>query len=221
MERFCKSKSLSSRHRWTGVIRVQLEAENSESLKSIGHKVCNENLNRNTDKSNSTEAKIKFVYLQKFISMDIRWEQRFLNYRKALSKLDKAVNIIDAANAPGKTAKSDDEVDVMKEGLIQRFEYTHELAWKVMKDYTEYQGATSISGSRDATREAFKMELIAQPEGWMDMLASRNATSHTYNSETAEEIFDKIMESYIFLFKAFEEKMESIRSGTQKDIFDQ
>ena len=152
---------------------------------------------------------------------DIRWEQRLSNYRRALNKLDKAVEIIDAANAPGKAKfKSIEEEEIIKEGLIQRFGYTHELAWQGMKDYAEYQGNTSITGSRDATREAFKLGLITQPEEWMDMLASRNLTSHTYNSETAEEIHNKIMGSYIFLFRAFDNKMESIRSGTQKDIFD-
>lgn len=156
------------------------------------------------------------------MSNDIRWEQRFSNYRKALSKLNKAVEIIDAANSPGRVkANSVEEDEILKEGLIQRFEYTHELAWQVMKDYAEYQGTISITGSRDATREGFKMGIITRPEEWMDMLASRNLTSHTYNSETAEEIFDKIMGSYIFLFKGFEQKMETIRSGTQKDIFNQ
>jgi nucleotidyltransferase substrate binding protein (TIGR01987 family) len=131
---------------------------------------------------------------------DIRWEQRFSNYRKALKKLGKAIEIIqDDKN------KNDEDFDaenwnaieeLQKEGLIQRFEYTHELAWNTMKDYSEYQGNTEVKGSRDATREAFKMSLIVKPEIWMSMIKHRNQTSHTYNEETVEEILDEIINSY-------------------------
>ena len=75
---------------------------------------------------------------------DIRWMQRFDNYRKALRLLGQAVEIV------SQRVNEDEAVeDLLKEGLIQRFEYTHELAWKVMKDYAEYQGYTDIRGSRD------------------------------------------------------------------------
>jgi nucleotidyltransferase substrate binding protein (TIGR01987 family) len=89
-----------------------------------------------------------------------------------------------------------------------------------MKDYAEYQGNNNVKGSRDATREAFKMGLVNSAEDWMDMLKSRNDTSHTYNSETADEIYNKVVRIYQPLFIAFEEKMESLRSGTQSEIFD-
>ena len=83
---------------------------------------------------------------------DIRWMQRFDNYRKALRLLGQAVEIV------SQRVNEDEAVeDLLKEGLIQRFEYTHELAWKVMKDYAEYQGYTDIRGSRDAFRKAFEM----------------------------------------------------------------
>ena len=78
---------------------------------------------------------------------DIRWVQRFSNYRKALLQLGKAVAIVSAQKSRGDADK------LMEEGLIQRYEYTHELAWKVMKDYAEYQGLTDIVGSRDAIRQ--------------------------------------------------------------------
>lgn len=105
---------------------------------------------------------------------DIRWEQRFSNYRKALKKLGKAIEIIQ-----NDKNKNDEDFDkeswnaieeLQKEGLIQRFEYTHELAWNTMKDYSEYQGNTEVKGLRDATREAFKMGLIIFPEIWMSMI---------------------------------------------------
>ena len=79
-------------------------------------------------------------------SEDVRWHQRLSNYNKALLQLNKAVEI---ANKRTLT-------DLEQQGLIQSFEFTHELAWNVMKDYFYYQGNTEIRGSRDATREAFK-----------------------------------------------------------------
>ncbi|MGH2645554.1 MAG: nucleotidyltransferase substrate binding protein [Chitinophagaceae bacterium] len=98
---------------------------------------------------------------------DIRWQQRFDNYKKALSQLTKFI-------------KKGDLNELEKQGLIQAFEYTYELAWNVMKDYYEFQGSEKIQGSRDAIRLAFKRGLISDGEGWMKMLDSRTRTSHTY-----------------------------------------
>lgn len=80
---------------------------------------------------------------------------------KALHKLSQAVEYIkDNLNKEGKASEEnnlgDVKSEIIKEGLIQRFEYTHELAWNVMKDYARYQGNSRIEGSRDATREAFQ-----------------------------------------------------------------
>ena len=149
---------------------------------------------------------------------DIRWEQRFSNYRKALKKLTEAIDYvknnlkdheIDIENGNA------DEVleDIVKEGLIQRFEYTYEMAWNVMKDYALYQGNSEISGSRDAIRYAFSSNLISNGDLWMDMIKSRIKTSHTYNEETADEIYLKILNEYYPLFLDFEHVMENKRSG--------
>ncbi|HEY3390628.1 MAG TPA: nucleotidyltransferase substrate binding protein [Prolixibacteraceae bacterium] len=153
---------------------------------------------------------------------DIRWEQRFSNYRKAVEKLGQAVKFIKDKFAEEKVIDRPASVldEVLKEGLIQRFEYTHELAWNVMKDYAEYQGDASIRGSRDATREAFKMSLVNNGEVWMDMIKSRNETSHTYNEETAEEIFLKIIEEYYPAFDEFTKVMRNLQSREQADIFE-
>ena len=86
---------------------------------------------------------------------DVRWLQRFANYRKALAKLSKAVEIVSS-----KMEEDEDRDELMEEGLIQRYEYTHELAWKVMKDYAEYQGITGLNGSRDAIRQTLQFGLI-------------------------------------------------------------
>lgn len=139
---------------------------------------------------------------------DVRWEQRFSNFVKALNKLKQAVVYIQ--DKDGNERENEELVldEMLKEGLIQRFEYTHELAWNVMKDYAKFQGNSSIGGSRDATREAFQLQLISNGKVWMEMIGSRNKTSHTYNEETAEEIFRKILNEYYPAFLEFHKNME-------------
>ena len=139
----------------------------------------------------------------------IRWEQRFSNFKKALSKLTEVVKT--------KTLESLSELE--QEGLIQRFEYTHELAWNVMKDYFEYQGNSTITGSRDAIREAFNKKLITNGEMWMETVKSRNKTSHTYNQEIAKNIANDILNHYYKLFTDFEIRMEKIQTDNKKDLF--
>ena len=114
---------------------------------------------------------------------DIRWIQRFQNYRQALSRLTAAVKL------SGERPLSELE----QPGLIQGFEYTHELGWNVLKDYLEAQGFVSIIGSKGATRGAFKNGLVEDGEAWMDMIKARNLTSHTYKTEVAEEIVKDIL----------------------------
>ncbi len=154
---------------------------------------------------------------------DIRWEQRFSNYVKALDKLTQAVEYIKKSMTDEDHAENEDWNDILddiiKEGLIQRFEYTHELAWNVMKDYATYQGNPNVGGSRDATREAFQLQLISDGKLWMDMIGSRNKTSHTYNEETADEIYSKILNDYYPAFLEFKKKMDVKRSGEQGNIF--
>jgi len=154
------------------------------------------------------------------MAQDIRWQQRFSNYKKALRKLNIAVERITEETEDGDESDIDEDLEeILKEGLIKRFEYTQELAWNLMKDYAEYQGNTSLTGSRDAIRAAFQMNLIANASDWMDMLISRNLTSHTYNSDTADEIHEKIVEIYVHLFNAFETKMNELLHGSQLDLF--
>ncbi len=131
---------------------------------------------------------------------DVRWIQRLSNYNKALSQFVEAVNL----------ALSKELSNLEKQGLIQAFEFTHELAWNVMKDFLEARGNKAIYGSRDATREAFQTELITKGDIWMDMIKSRNKTSHTYNEETANEIFTKIIEEYYRVFVSFQKVMQEL-----------
>jgi nucleotidyltransferase substrate binding protein (TIGR01987 family) len=131
---------------------------------------------------------------------DIRWLQRLSNYRRTLSQLKKFIDKGDLS-------------ELEQQGLIKAFEFTHELAWNVLKDYFEYQGNSNINGSRDATREAFQHQLISDGETWMGMIKSRNQSVHTYNKETADEISGLIVARYFALFVALEAKMSELSNG--------
>jgi nucleotidyltransferase substrate binding protein (TIGR01987 family) len=136
---------------------------------------------------------------------DIRWEQRFSNYKKALSQLQKFID-------KGELSELEEQ------GLVKAFEYTYELAWNTLKDFLEYRGQTGIYGSRDAIRKAFELDLINDGESWMDMLESRNQTSHTYNEETAEEICRAVVKVYYPLFKQLKAKLESLQSDSGNEV---
>ena len=128
--------------------------------------------------------------------LDVRWKQRFDNLTKAYQELQDAVKLADTKSL----------TKLEKQGVIQGFEYTHELAWNVLKDYLEeYGGHTNLVGSKDTTREAFKRGLVTDGETWMLMINSRNLTSHTYNQDLAETVFKNIVEQF---YPAFKELME-------------
>ncbi|KQS33841.1 nucleotidyltransferase substrate binding protein [Dyadobacter sp. Leaf189] len=136
---------------------------------------------------------------------DIRWEQRFENYKRALAKLGEAVQLDSMRELS----------ELEKQGTIQAFEYTHELAWKVMQDFFIYQGNSEIRGSRDATRQAFSANLITDGDHWMEMIKNRNLTSHTYNEVISEEIYKNIVSEFYPLFVAFQETMEAIKANEE------
>jgi nucleotidyltransferase substrate binding protein (TIGR01987 family) len=128
---------------------------------------------------------------------DIRWQQRFDSYQKAVSQLTKFID-------------KGDLNELEEQGLIQAFEYTYELGWNLLKDYLLYQGNPTIFGSRDAIREAFTLGLVADGEGWMKMLQDRNRTTHTYNEEVAAAIAANIRQIYFGLFVALREQFERL-----------
>jgi nucleotidyltransferase substrate binding protein (TIGR01987 family) len=134
---------------------------------------------------------------------DIRWKQRYKHFMQAFSQLEKAALL----------ARQRPLSELEQQGLIQSFEYTHELAWNVLKDFLEDQGLKNLYASKDSTREAFKRGLIQNGEVWMDMIKSRNISSHTYNQDIAREIAEKIIENYVPEFSRLIETMEVRSSG--------
>jgi len=136
-----------------------------------------------------------------------RWVRRFDNYTRAFIQLEKGV----------KLAEERELSDIEKEGVIQRFEYTQELAWNVIRDFYKEQGETGIQGSRDAFRMAFERGLVTQGSALMKTIKSRNATSHTYDENTADEIFTDIVDLYYSAFlelkQVFEQQIQ-LRQST-------
>ncbi len=132
---------------------------------------------------------------------DIRWHQRLDNFIKAQAQLSAAVEI--SQQRPLSSLE--------KQGLIQAFEFTHELSWNVIKDYFEFQGIVGINGPRDAVREAFQKGLIESGDDWVEMIKSHNKTSHTYNLAVADEIVEKILKTYHSAFGRFQSKMASLK----------
>ncbi len=113
---------------------------------------------------------------------DIRWQQRFVNYKKAYTLLAEAIRI-------------DSPSDTERAGLIQFFEMSFELAWKLLKDYLEGEGFI-IKSPRGAIKQAFQSGLISDGHPWMNALQDRNLTAHTYDESTALEVEKQIREVY-------------------------
>jgi nucleotidyltransferase substrate binding protein (TIGR01987 family) len=114
---------------------------------------------------------------------EIRWKQRFQNFEKAFLQFDEAVSTIEKLSV------------LEKEGLIQRFEYTFELAWKTLKDFLESQ-EVEAKFPREVIKKGFQYEIISDGELWMEMLEKRNLIAHTYD----EEIFEKAVSQVVNLF---------------------
>uniref|UniRef100_A0A7C3E3J1 Nucleotidyltransferase n=1 Tax=Gracilinema caldarium TaxID=215591 RepID=A0A7C3E3J1_9SPIR len=134
------------------------------------------------------------------MTADIRWLQRFNNYKKALTQLNNAVEL----------SKVRELSLLEKQGLIQAFEFTHELAWNMLKDYLEYQGNLEIRGSRDAIREAFKVGLIEDGMEWMETIRARNVTSHAYDEEFVQNALELIVNQFSALFNKLEQVFEHL-----------
>ena len=131
-------------------------------------------------------------------NQDIRWKQRFQNFENAF------ISFKEAVEEQGNTTN-----ELIKAGIIQRFEFTHELSWKVMKDFLIFEGIQNIIGSRSAVREALNKDLIKNGEIWMDMIETRNITVDAYDEEILNKEFFKIVNEYFELLFEFYTKMKS------------
>jgi nucleotidyltransferase substrate binding protein (TIGR01987 family) len=121
--------------------------------------------------------------------METRWVQRFENYKQALSNLSETIDCI----------QKEGNSKIYTMALIQAFEMTFELGWKILKDYLEYSGIM-VNTPRDSIKEAFKMNFINDGQGWIEMMEARNKTVHTYKEEFAKGLCNDILTNYFNMF---------------------
>jgi len=126
-----------------------------------------------------------------------RLMEKFSEYKKAVLRLKEAL-------------EEDLTNPLVYDGVIQRFEFTYELAWKLMKAYLEYEGYATVNSPRVAFKEAFAYGLIFDGDVWIDMIDARNLTVHTYDEQIAKEIYDKVKKRYYEAFAAFAKKMAEV-----------
>jgi nucleotidyltransferase substrate binding protein (TIGR01987 family) len=134
-------------------------------------------------------------------NQEVRWIQRANSFGRAFSRLEAAVKLTEQRELS----------DLETQGLIQGFEYTHELAWKTLKNFLEAQGIVNLYGSRDTTRVAFRNGLIENGEVWMDMVDKRNLTSHTYDEELAAQVVTTICSTYFAEFERLLVRLEQLK----------
>ena len=128
------------------------------------------------------------------MAQDVRWQQRLSNFSRAL-------DLLDGFFEPPELNKRE------QQGLIKAFEYCFELGWNSLRDLLRSQGNATLLGSRDTLREAFRLGLIGDGEGWMLMIQDRNLTSHTYNKATAEVIAGNIPDRYRPCFQQLRQQL--------------
>lgn len=128
---------------------------------------------------------------------DIRWIQRLHNWNRALAQLTRFM-------------EKEELNELEEQGLIQSFEHNHELAWKTQKDFLENQGYTELYGSKNVARKAFEVGLIDDGEVWLEMIESRNASSHTYNEEVTQKIVTAIVDAYFESFRTLNAKLNQL-----------
>jgi nucleotidyltransferase substrate binding protein (TIGR01987 family) len=126
-----------------------------------------------------------------------RFEQRKQDYYKALDRL--------------KEALTEGDNDIVVDGVLHRFEFTFELAWKTIKDYMEYLGLIEKIGSpREIIQSGYKQGIIKDGEKWIKMMLSRNTLSHIYDEKTSREIYEYIKNECINLFEELKLELDKI-----------
>jgi nucleotidyltransferase substrate binding protein (TIGR01987 family) len=134
-----------------------------------------------------------------------RWIQRLDNYEKAVAVLENAFSV----------SQERELTELEKMGLIQAFEMTFELAWNLMKDFLRYIGIFEIMGSKDTIKRAFSNGIIDNAQVWIDMIDSRNETSHCYDEVIAIRVVTSVTRSYIEEMRNFLETMNRYKKAEE------
>lgn len=129
-----------------------------------------------------------------------RWKMRLASLQRAIKQLESGVLL----------AKSRHLSDLEQQGLIQSFEFCYELCWNLLRDYYRFQGVSDLAlgGPRDTIKHAFKEGLISDGETWMEMIKSRNLSSHTYDEHIAHDIAQYVVDRYFAVMEQLKQSME-------------
>lgn len=125
-----------------------------------------------------------------------KMNEKFEKLKSAVARLDEALN-----------EYAQYKLDTIRDGVIQRFEFCTELAWKTVREYLLDQGYTEINSPKSVMKQAYADGLI--PDGWIELLNDRNLTSHVYDDATAAQIFERISGHHMPLFRALIEKLSA------------
>ena len=131
-----------------------------------------------------------------------KWIERLEVFRNAIARLNEVIEI----------SKQRSLNQFERDSLIKRFEFSYEMAWKLMMSYEKDNGVIGILGSKDVVRQAFSMSLIDNGEAWLEMIDDRNKTSYLYDEEMAIDVIDAITHTYFPLFQELLLKMEQIKN---------
>ena len=131
--------------------------------------------------------------------LDIRWQQRLSNLASACRLLTE-VDQYDELSTPA----------IIREGFVQRFEITFDLAWKTLKDYLDYQGIPVQPTPRAVVKEAFAVGVIKDGEQFIQMLGTRNVMSHRYDEEAFNETFRLIKHGYARTLSVLVDDLQSV-----------
>ena len=126
-----------------------------------------------------------------------KWHERLVVYQNAIDRLTEVVAL--------NKQRSLNQFE--RDSLIKRFEFSYEMAWKLMMSYEKENGISEILGSRDVIRQAFKLSLINNGEAWLEMVDTRNRTSHLYDEEMATDVMDEIIYTYYPLLMELRDTM--------------
>ena len=127
------------------------------------------------------------------IIMD-KFQIKFNNYKNALARLHESIE----------ESKTNGSLTI-RDGVIQRFEFTTELAWKTIREYLLTENVMDINSPKSVMREAYNNNLITDDDGWIQILQDRNSTSHIYDEDDANEVYKRISTSHIKLFDELSE----------------
>lgn len=127
-----------------------------------------------------------------------RWNEKLNDFEKTINRLQEAI----------KESNENPSISSIKDGIIHRFEFTYELCWKLMKYFLENEGIEEAKSPRSTFREAFQYGLITDGNDWIDMLKDRNLTSHVYDEDLADEIYDKIKNKYFTMLKDMKDTLK-------------